>query len=53
MVMIAPLRRQRNFMPALVISHAEELAYLWGRRRHGLYSDTLTIPDLQQLQERI
>lgn len=53
MVMIAPLRRQHNFMPALVISHAEELAYLWGRRRKALYSDTLTVPDLQHLQERI
>lgn len=53
MAAIAPLRRQRHYMPELVVSHAEELAYLWGRRRAAVYSETLTLRDLQHLHERI
>lgn len=53
MVAIAPLHRPRHFMPELVVTHAEELAYLWGRRRAAVFSETLTLRDLQQLQERI
>jgi len=53
MVAIAPLRRQRHYLPELVLTHAEEAAYLWGRRRTSLHSETLQLRNLQELQERI
>lgn len=53
MVAIAPLRRRRHFMPELALTHAEELAYLWSRRRAAVHSETLTLRDLQHLHERI
>lgn len=53
MVAIAPLRRRRHFMPELAVTHGEELAYLWERRRTALHSETLTVRDLQHLHERI
>lgn len=53
MVAIAPLHRNRHFMPELIVTHAEELAYLWGRRRAAVSSDSLTLRDLQHLHERI
>ncbi|MDO9600222.1 MAG: hypothetical protein Q7J47_21085 [Azoarcus sp.] len=53
MAVIAPLKRRQNFMPDLVVTHAEELAYLWGQRRAAVHSDTLTLRGLQVLHERI
>lgn len=53
MAVITPLKRRQDFMPELVITHAEELAYLWGQRRAAVHSDTLTLRNLQSLHERI
>ena len=53
MVAIAPLQRRHNFMPDLAVTHAEELAYLWHRRRASLRSAELTLRDFVYLIERI
>jgi uncharacterized protein (TIGR02270 family) len=44
--------RQR-FIPELLDVHAEELAYLWGRRRRAANSATLTLRDLAEVNDRI
>src|SRR5258706_12316807 len=49
---VAPPPRQR-FIPELLVVHAEELSYLWGRRCRSLASATLTWRDLTELSERI
>jgi len=48
-----PLSRRRAFIPELAQTHAEELAYLWHRRRSAVRSATLTIRDFGELNERI
>lgn len=48
-----PLIRRREFIPELAQTHAEELAYLWHRRRSAIRSSTLTIRDFGDLNERI
>ncbi len=53
MVAIAPLVRRHRFIPERIALHAEELAYLWQRRRASLRSPDITLPDLTYLQERI
>ena len=53
MVAIAPLVRRHRFIPERIVLHAEELAYLWQRRRASLRSPDITLPDLSYLQERI
>lgn len=53
MVAIAPLRRRLHFIPDQIVTHGEELAYLWGRRRAAVFSESLTLRDLQHLHERI
>lgn len=50
---VAPLSRAWRFIPARVLSHLEELAYLWQRRRASVYSDSLTLPDFAYLSERL
>ncbi|MCK6386345.1 MAG: hypothetical protein L6Q65_01910 [Zoogloea sp.] len=52
MVAIAPLVRRHRFIPERIALHAEELAYLWQRRRASLRSPDITLPDLTYLQER-
>jgi len=49
----APAPARRRFIPELLVIHAEELGYLWGRRRRSLSSPTLTLRDLADLNERI
>lgn len=44
--------RQR-FIPELLVIHAEELEFLWGRRRRAITSSSLTVRDLGDLNERI
>lgn len=53
MVAVAPLHRRHGFMPELVVTHAEELAYLWQRRRASVRSSELTLADFAYLNERI
>ena len=53
MVAIAPLVRRYRFIPERITLHAEELAYLWQRRRASLRSPDITLPDFTYLQERI
>ncbi|WP_374512173.1 hypothetical protein [Niveibacterium sp.] len=48
-----PLQRRRDFIPELAQAHAEELAYLWHRRRTAIRSPALTIRDFGDLNERI
>ncbi|KAB2967939.1 hypothetical protein, partial [Zoogloea sp.] len=50
---VAPLARAWRFIPARVLSHLEELAYLWQRRRASVYSDALTLRDFAYLSERL
>lgn len=50
---VAPLARAWRFIPARVLSHLEELAYLWQRRRASVYSDSLTLRDFAYLSERL
>lgn len=42
-----------RFIPELLTVHAEELAYLWGRRRRSATSAALTLRDLADVNERI
>jgi len=53
MVAIAPLVRRYRFIPERITLHAEELAYLWQRRRASLRAPDITLPDFTYLQERI
>ena len=53
MVAIAPLVRRHRFIPERIAVHAEELAYLWQRRRASVRSPDITLPDFTYLQERI
>lgn len=53
MVAIAPLVRRYCFIPERITLHAEELAYLWRRRRASLRAPDITLPDFTYLQERI
>lgn len=53
MVAIAPLVRRHRFIPERIVVHAEELAYLWQRRRASIRSPDITLPDFTYLQERI
>lgn len=48
-----PLLRRRAFIPELAQTHAEELAYLWHRRRSTIRSPNLTIRDFGELNDRI
>lgn len=50
---VAPLARAWHFIPARVLTHLEELAYLWQRRRASVYSDSLTLRDFAYLSERL
>ncbi|MBX3679593.1 MAG: hypothetical protein KF710_05375 [Rhodocyclaceae bacterium] len=53
MAVVSPPRCRVRFIADLAITHGEELAYLWGRRRGAIFSETLTLRDLQDLQGRI
>lgn len=53
MVTVAPLARRHSFIPERILTHAEELAYLWQRRRYALRSSQLTQRDFAFLVERI
>lgn len=53
MVAIAPLVRRHRFIPGRVAVHAEELAYLWQRRRASLRAPDIMLRDFAYLQERI
>ena len=53
MPVVAPLTRTWRFIPERVLTHLEELAYLWQRRRASIRSDSLTLRDFADLSERI
>lgn len=53
MPVVAPLTRSWSFIPDRVLTHLEELAYLWQRRRASVRSDSLTLSDFAYLTERI
>lgn len=53
MPVVAPLTRSWSFIPDRVLTHLEELAYLWQRRRASVRSDSLTLSDFAYLAERI
>ncbi|MCX9156602.1 hypothetical protein OPU71_10760 [Niveibacterium sp. 24ML] len=53
MLSVKPLNRRQNHIPELAQTHAEELAYLWHRRRHSLRSTELTTRAFAELNERI
>lgn len=53
MPVVAPLTRAWRFIPERVLTHLEELAYLWQRRRASIRSDSLTLRDFAYLNERI
>jgi len=53
MVTVKPLVRRRDFIAERVFTHAEELAYLWQRRRASVRSSELTLRDFSYLMERI
>jgi uncharacterized protein (TIGR02270 family) len=44
---------QRRLIPELLIVHAEELGFLWERRRRSINSPMTTVRDLSELSERI
>jgi len=48
-----PSGQRQRYIPDLLDVHAEELAYLWGRRRASLLSDSLNLRHLAALNERI
>jgi hypothetical protein len=47
------LQRRRAFIPELLETHAEELEFLWARRRASLLAPTVLARELQELNERI
>ena len=53
MVAIAPVLRRHRFIPERIPVHAEELAYLWQRRRASGRSPDIALRDFAYLQERI
>lgn len=50
---VAPLVRRKRTIPELAVVHAEELAYLWQRRRLAVRSTSLTISGFAELNDRI